>query len=152
MLDKGIEEKGKKVYDGSGKRVVIAELKAIKDEIYGKRDPWRGEALDAYFQNIRGNLYYFSDHRLVNGKLRAQRIEPLEECLMEGCYVDIRSMNRQGLPTKKSEKGGINYWYPRENAVARFFAGSDWVDLYCFWDPLVSVASLGVRVAREKLD
>ena len=150
LFDKGIEQKGKKVYNGCGKIVAIGELKGIRDEIYGKRDPWRGEFLDAYFQLIRGTLFYFSDHRLVNGNLQPQRIEPLEAYLMEDCYVDIKSMNRQGFPTKKLKKEIIYYWPPAADRVAGFDAGSSRVDLSCDGYPQCSLATLGVRVARVK--
>ncbi|MDP4012262.1 MAG: hypothetical protein Q8R00_01510 [Candidatus Nanoarchaeia archaeon] len=132
------------------------EFKNIYNEITEKRDPWRAEHLDAYFTNNNG-LKISYNHRIINGKLVPQNTESLDSCVMEECYADLSSLNKQGLPAKKSRlqkyKQGDNvyFWHPIDEAVAGFDAGSDWVGLFCGWNPRGSGSDLGVRQAREKI-
>jgi hypothetical protein len=82
--------------------------------------------------------------------------EPLEDCVQTGnyCLVDLDSLNKQGLPTIKSnvnfERGkNIYFWSPKENSVARFLADSDGVVLYCSPDPTYSNSNLMVCRAKN---
>lgn len=95
-----------------------------------------------------GQFGQFVSHELV-----AQNTEPLERCLMEDCGgdcgIDLKSCNRQGLPTKKGSS--IEYYFPcAEDYAATFEAYSDGVGLNCVRNPLDSRPELGVRAAREK--
>jgi hypothetical protein len=81
--------------------------------------------------------------------------EPLENCVQTDnyCLVDLDSLNRQGLPTIRSnvefERGkNIYFWSPEENFIARFGAGSDWVLLNCGSGPTYSYSN--PRVCRAK--
>lgn len=84
--------------------------------------------------------------------------EPLEECLMEDCYIDFRGLNRQGLALNNSRylgqkyvKGGnIFFYYPRNNSVAGFGADSGRAGLYCSGDPSYGSSGLGVRAVRRE--
>ena len=89
------------VYDGRGAKLANGRVNEILDEILTKRDPWRAEWLDAYFKDVNGALHINYEHRNVNGQLKPQRNEPLENCVMEDAYVNLFSANRQGLPTVK---------------------------------------------------
>lgn len=144
--------KSGKVYDGNGYKLSNKEINTISDEILTVRSPWRSEWLDAKFTKEKGILHINYNHRtLIGNKLAHQIEEPLDNCLKKDFYpekVDLATCNKQGLPTKKGKD--INYWYPREGFVARFDAGSIWAGLYCGGNPGNSVASLGVRAARER--
>lgn len=78
------------------------------------------------------------------------RKEDLEDCLMEDCYVDFTKLNSQGLPTIKYTRQGyirgdnIYLWFPRNGAVASFFADSGRADLFCDRYPSYTDSSLGV--------
>lgn len=119
----------------------------IYKDITEKRDPWRSEWLDAYFEQRDDGMYV-----LTKNKFNSQK---LEQCLMEDKTpgIDIESWLKnptsQGLPNKKIKKGNLYYWYPRNGAVARFDAGSDWAYFDCLRYPSNSYASLGVRPCAE---
>ena len=89
-----------------------------------------------------------------DGKPVYQR-KPLEECVFEDCYVELDSLNEQGLPTRKSGvqelRRGENFyfWHPIKNCVARFRASSGRVGLFCGTDPTNSDSVLGVRRAKN---
>jgi len=82
-------------------------------------------------------------------------ITPLEEFVLEDCYVDLDSFNSQGLPTKRSNvqkySSGDNLYFrfPRKGYVARFGAGSGRAGLDCDRDPSYSDPSLGVLACAE---
>ena len=142
-------ESGKQLYNGLGNRISSKESKQILDEIVGIRNPIRGERLDASFRIVGKHIFIDYNHRFVDGELKPQSSEPLEDCLMENCYVDILSANRQGLPTRRYNNG-VYYIYPRDVTVARFGAISGKVGLYCVWDYRYSDPALGVRRAKIK--
>ena len=81
---------------------------------------------------------------------------PLEECLWEDCWSDI-SFNSQGLVTsgsksatqKKVHGKTMYFWYPRNNAVARFDAYSVRACLNCYGDPSYTDSGLGVFACAE---
>ena len=80
--------------------------------------------------------------------------EELEDCLIEdktpGINLDswLSNSNKQGLPDKKTSVGDLYYWSPRDNAVARFYANSNWAVLSCNGYPDSSNRVLGVRRAK----
>ena len=129
------------------------EYQNILDEILTVRNPWRSEWLDADFKVINDKLNINYNHRTINGKLKPQNSEPLEECLMQnktpGIDLDswLRNPTKQGLPRKDVKDGGLYYWCPMSdnNSVARFVANSDRAVLNCDWDPQYSNSGLGVR-------
>ncbi len=127
------------------------EFKGIYNEITEVRKFWRAEWLDADFKVVNDLLHINYNHRIVNGSLQPQNSEPLEDCLMEGCKIDLESFNRQGLPIKKGNS--FFYWFPMSdnNSVAGFFAGSGGTGLFCRGGPRDSGSELGVRRAREKI-
>jgi len=141
---------GKQLYAGNGKKINSKGSEQILDEIVGLRNPLRGEWLDAEFKVVNNKLHINYNHRFVNGQLKPQNSEPLEDCLMEDCYIDILSANRQGLPARRSNSKGVYYRYPRNGALAGFVAGSGGADLICYRDPRGSCSWLGVRVAKNK--
>ncbi len=141
--------KKRKVYDGRGNKANSSRVRAILGGIMGKRGPsWRAEWLDAYFAYVDRNMYMFYNHRTIDGRLLATRVEPLEKYIREDCYVDLGSANRLGLPVKKSRSQETYFMSPRENSVARFGAGSDGVVLDCDGDSLDSDSALGSRRAK----
>ena len=139
-----------KVYDGAGGKIDSSRVSQLLEDITTKRDPYRAEWLDADFKVVGGKLMMNYNHRTISGKLVPQNIEQLESCLMEDCYVDLSSANRQGFPTRKSSNQEFYFWHPLSdnNSVARFWADSGRVYLSCSWFPQVSDSGLGVRVAK----
>lgn len=128
----------------------IKDAKNILDEVLTKREHYRGECLDAMFSKKGGQRYISYNHRIENGELVAKNIEPLEKCLMEDCYIDLKSCNRQGLPTKKGDD--IMYHYPiipmMEGCVAIFEAIGNLACLHCDW-AADSHSFMGVRATRK---
>ena len=88
---------------------------------------------------------------IKNGKLIPKCTEKLEDCLMEDCFADLNSINKQGLLTRKSqsqsyiEGSNVYFYYPRDNSVSRVFALSDRAFLSCNWSPSTRDPVLGVR-------
>lgn len=148
----------KRLYDGTGKKLSTVESDESKaiilDDILTQRERWRAEHLDAYFFVYDETMFVAYNHRTIHGKLRAIRTEPLEECVMQNCYVNLTGINKQGLPTRKSNtqthRQGKNIYFfpPYNNSVAGFRADSIKVDFYCNWNPLDSVG--GLKVRRQK--
>ena len=60
----------------------------------------------------------------------------------------LNSNTKHGLPLNKIKNGSLHYWYPRDGAVAWFYADSGRARLDCNWNPTFSVAVLGVRRAK----
>ena len=141
------------VKDGLGNKLSPLEVDTLYKEITERRSPWRGEWLDADFKVINDSLYINYGHQVnQDGTLVPQVSERLETCVIKNSYVDLLgSANRQGLPTKTSEKRDFYFCYPisDNNSVAGFFANNDWVYLNCYVTPMITYASLGVRAVRE---
>ncbi|MDO8564196.1 MAG: hypothetical protein Q7R87_04255 [Nanoarchaeota archaeon] len=142
----------RKVYDGAGTKLDSAELTRMYNEIREVRDPWRSEWLDnAFFKvsdTVMGTRY---GHSLAsNGTLKAAVTEHLGTHLREDTWIDESRFNTQGLPTTKSSAQILYYWFPRDGAVAGFYADSGGAWLVCGRDPSDTIATLGVRAARAK--
>ena len=141
---------GGKVYHGTGKQMHdLREIRAVYDEIFAAKDPWRGESIDAYFiQDPKSRQLYINyNHLLSENNLRPQISEPLEDYLTKEENLSLLEYNKQGLPIKCE---GFYYYPPKNNSVAGFDASSGGVGLSCDGDPAVTVFSLGVRHARKK--
>ncbi len=142
------------VNDGLGKALSSDRIEVIYKEITEVREPWRAEWHDAKFFK-RDEDWFIIYHKIKSDGTLEEVTESLEECLMEdktpGISLDywLANATQQGLPFKKTKKGGLYYWNPRDGSVARFGAGSDRVVFYCDWDPLYSDGGLGVR--RQKI-
>ena len=121
------------------------EIQSITKEILEKRNNWRAEHLDAYFEERKDGMYILTKNKSIADKLDAP--------IMKDCFVDL-SFNKQGMPTKASsdknyaQGENIYYWYPRAENVARFDADSDRSNLGCDGDPQYSDSELGVRRAK----
>lgn len=132
----------------------IPDAKKILDGLLIRKGRYRGEWLDAKFSEGEGRLCISYNHRVIKGKLIAQNKEPLEKCLMEDedRKIDLKSCNKQGLPTK--EGNDITYQCPVEGCVARFFQAygdglyGDGLDCTAYAD--YPDLSIGVRAARKK--
>ena len=147
----------KHISAGPVKGLPESERQEIINDIL-KVGNYRGNWLNAKFvKRAKGfnNLGIETFSFDASGKA-TKNIIPLEQCLWQDGWADINSMNNQGLLTKSygsSYEQGKNahFWYPRENAVAVFDAGSDRANLSCDGDPDNSYFSLGVRlVVRPK--
>jgi hypothetical protein len=146
LLEDGIDSRVK-VYTANGTELPKELLSIVHNEIFEVKEPYRAEWLDADFKEINKVLHINSNHILDNGNLKPQITEPLEDYLRKDCRIDTRSINRQGLPTRKSSKG-ISYYHPKTGSVAGFYADSSRADLGCDWGPRYSGAELAVRPAK----
>ena len=147
-------ESRKILHYASGRVIPNHVLQRVFNEIVEVRNPYRAEWFDADFKMVRGVLHINYDHQLnVKGVLVPRFSEPLEAYLDgQGVKVSLSEFNRQGLATKKNDRGEILYWrpLPDNKSVARFVADSGRALLSCVWDPSDRNAGLGVRQVRKK--
>ena len=138
-------------HDLSGNKIPESERLEIYNEITQKKNPWRAEWLDSDFKVVNGILHINSNHRKTNGNLIPQVSEPLEDCVMQDCWVDLNLSNKQGLPTQKTRRQETYFWYPKRNnnSVARFFADTYGAVLSCYWNPSYIDAALAVRPSAK---
>ena len=109
----------------------VPDKDSILDEIFNprKENRYRGEWLDAYFTEKRGEMYIAQNHRIKGKRLVPLTLaEKLEDCLMEQKYIDLSSANSQGLPTIESSKQDVFYYYSKCGSYFR----SCW-DRICIW-------------------
>lgn len=160
--------KGKSpLFDASGNSISEKEtediaLHMLKDHIaiYGNsKGAWTW--LDAFFETQGDKIKMRSEHKVKidsDGKkiLVPGKVEDLEKCLMEDCYVDLK-FNSQGLPTEKWKEQSYNlgkniyFYFPRSGPVARFNANDGGADLGCDRYPSNRVGNLGVfALAKNK--
>ncbi len=117
--------------------------------------------LDAKFLGGNGNkgMKMFSQHRTKidsqgNKTLVPSKSEDLESCLNEDRYAELK-FNSQGFPIQESKKqeyeqgNNFRFWYPRNEGVARFGAGSGGASLDCNWFPGYANSSLGVFAVAQ---
>jgi len=136
------------VHDENKNKISYEQCNLILDDILTQREPYRTEWLDAKF-SINTNSYF--SKLCINKKL-----ERLETCLMQdktpGIDLDywLANANSQGLPLTNNPDGKLHYWCPKEGCVARFGADSEWVDLDCYDNPMLSDPELGVRPVKRK--
>ena len=157
LLYDGINEKHSRVNYADGTQVPIDELKKIFNERYEVRSPWRGECLDARFEQREDGLYILSSHIVQqDGSLKPQE-EILEDTLMEnripGINLEewIRNPNKHGLPKPDISSGSLYYWCPTDERVARLFAGTGRAYLNFGRGPSDSVVGFGARkILRRK--
>ncbi len=148
--------KSGRAFDGKGNKVSSSELEIILKEITEQRDPWRAEWLDAQFKEKKGKLHIDYEHRIVKGKLTAQKSEPLACYLAEdklpGIDLDdyLKRATSQGLPPNDVKSGSLYYWSPADGYVAWFRAIAGRAGLNCRGYPRDSITALGVRRRRAK--
>jgi hypothetical protein len=150
------------LYDGNNNPISKSETRELWDYISSTSNRPKGVCwtwLDALFKadRVKG-LYMETDHRVVmqagNKVLKGAGVSLDSHLTNTDGLVDL-SFNKQGLATTKSQKSNyaqgknIYFWYPRENAVARFVANSDGAYLYCYRYPSYSNSSLGVFACAE---
>ena len=117
------------------------EIQLITKEILEKRDHWRAEHLDVYFEKRNNEMYILTKNKSIADKLDAP--------IIEDCFVELL-FNKQGMPTQKSSNQNyiqgknIFYYHPRTECVARFYANSDRANLNCNRNPTNSNSSLGI--------
>ena len=140
-----------------GRMITIPEFKEVLkyarvddqklyNEITEIRSPWRAERLDALFDENEGEL----DIITHNGRNRLNKLV-LRENQLPGISMDswLGENTKQGLPSKKVEKGNLFYSAPRDGAVASFDAFDVRSGLDCYWLPSGRDSDLGVRVVKQ---
>lgn len=139
---------GNKVYDGRGKLASSMECLNLFNEITEKRNPWRGEYLNARFEQKNDGLYSLSKYLKENKEIKLNNYLKSDKC--PGISLDdwLSSNESHGLPKSDIQNGDLYYFSPRDKSIARFYADSDWVSLICNWDPSDSGPALGVRRAK----
>ena len=134
--------------DGLGNKLSVGESTKIDLEILEKRNPHRGEWLDAKFEEINGVLYMNFIHLFnvsTRGKLLPLNKTPLKlDYIMKDCNIDINSFNIQGLPTREGDD--LHYWCPETGFVAAFGADIDMAFLNCGRDPEFGKPEFGIRL------
>ena len=124
------------------------EAKAILDEIYTVRTPWRSEWLDARFDSATMKYHVFGDSGIEERAHSLAGVLTSDET--PGINLDAwLGDNEHGLPKSNIQKGQLYYWHPRDGRVAWFYANSGRAYLICDWDPDGRGASLGVRAVRR---
>lgn len=139
------------IYDGAHEPL----SRSRRNDLYERRTTKTWISLDAYFKKQKGKLLLATDHHLVNGVLKPQTLQPLEQ-RVEGndILVDLH-WNRQGLPIKRSKIGeytrgeNLIFYQPAAGCVAWFCAVSGRAVLCCVEDLQFSDASLGVLLCAE---
>lgn len=126
-------------------------LKLMYDEMFGIRKPSRGEHLADAFIKIGDIFYQATEPYLIGDRLVYKKIEPLEKCLMGASYIDIKSLNHQGLPTRKAIEKDLFYCPPGNHSVAGLFVGADMAGLSCGRVAKSSIPHyVGVRRAKVR--
>ena len=134
------------------------ELKNVYDDILKTtpQNTWHGEWQNAKFSEDKKIKYV---QRVISldkqGELVYSPRERLDDYLIEDCWAEFNSTNKQGLLTRKhsslsyAQGQNIYFYHPRNNSVARFGANSDGAYLNCGGNPSYSYSALGVRLVRE---
>src|SRR3989344_4015972 len=140
-------------YDGLGNKLQSTKLKEAFKEITEVKLSWRAEWLGHNYSRKDGEMQV-TYTKFVNGKL-TKVTEPLDQkTLMKDKNINledwINNPTSQGLPSNNVSDGSLRYWPPKKESVAWFDADASRAGLDCDWDPLGSVAGLGVRVVRKK--
>ncbi|MFA5084555.1 MAG: hypothetical protein WC475_04235 [Candidatus Paceibacterota bacterium] len=120
-----------------------AENSAIYRSIAKIRSLSSSEWLDAYFEKQGNELYILTQNK--------RKIEKLDDCLMKnkapGIDIDewLMDATRQGFPKPDIKIGDLHHLSQLNNSVARFYADSDCVGLYCNMGSVYFSPNLGVR-------
>lgn len=155
LLEQGVRN-NKAVYNGAGRRINYNRVLALYADLQAHQDPIRGEFLDGFFgykyeiklgldrKNIRVIRY---EHRLTSkGDLLAKKVEPLEKRFTKDDYIDITSLNRQGLPKRGSTRTDFYFYVPISCVV--FTANSIRTLFHCGLPYDCSSHDFGVRPVR----
>jgi len=152
LVYNGINEKHSKVHYADETLVPLDELKKIFNGRYEVRSSWRGEYLDARFEQREDGLYILSNNIIqLDGSLKPQNEEILEDTLMEnripGINLEewIRNPNKHGLPKPDISSGSLYYWCPTDERVAGLCADTDGANLDCYRNPSNSYVGFEAR-------
>ena len=156
LIRLGVRGEKKVLYADGDKKVDKKLLEVVADELYGRREPFGSEFIDAFFQEVNGVLRVNYDHILAGNKLIPRKSDLLGDYLIENCYVNSAKFNNQGLPKPNSKskiqeyKRGKNIRYacPIKGRVARFSTDSVGAFLNCDRNPDDSYSWIGVRAAK----
>ncbi len=142
---------GNKVYDGRGKLASSMKCLNLFNEITEKRNPWRGEYLNARFEQKNDGLYSFSKYLKKNKGIKINNY--LKSDKFPGISLDnwLSSNESHGLPKSDIQSGDLYYEFPMDGAIAWFIAGSVRALLNCGRVPLVAYSWLGVRHKNFKV-
>lgn len=125
------------------------EFHNIYNEITEKREPWRAEWLDAYFEERQDGLWILTENKA--------KAEKLEDCLMTNKYPGINldelisgvNVTSQCIPKSNISNGVLYYSHPRNSAVARFDALSGKAIFNCSRNPSSKDSSIGVFAVSD---
>jgi len=120
----------------------------VYEDITAVREPWRAEWLDACFEQRQDGLYVLTQH-----KTNAEKLD--EDTLMEnrtpGISLEgwLEEPTEQGLPKSDIWEGDLFYWFPTNDSIAGFGAGSGRAVLDCNGVPSDGDSGFGVRAAKQ---
>ena len=134
----------KPMYGGDGTRISQQERSFLESDLFNPND-WRAEHLDAYFIDIIDSRYV-RYHRFNDSAKLEEVIEPLDQdTLMKTKIIGIslngwlKNPTFQGLPTKNTKKGNLEYIGPGDDSVAGSLRG------------LIGLASIAVGILRARM-
>lgn len=154
-----------RAYDGTGALIHPDEINRVYNEIVEKRESWRSEWLDAKFSKVSvgktlgiipKNELHITYHSYDKNGVASEVTEPLGNILMNDRKISSTSLiehgesDYHGLPLNAIKEGSLNYWHPRDGAVARFVAVSGRAYLDCDRLPSYRNTSFGVRASYAK--
>ena len=138
------------IYDGLGKKVDEKEATKWFNELFGRRKPYRAAWLDAHFVKRGKSLYLEQQHNFSESGLVPSNSSKLLPYLHNSGWLDVSSVNKQGLAVRKSAEKKLYGFSPEENTVARFDANSGGASLSCGGDPAGSDSNLGVIASASR--
>ena len=126
-------------------------LQYMLNEMIVVRAPWRGEWLDAEFDNNQITYHKFDSSGNIIQVTEHLDKDTLMENRSPGISLAdyIKNPTSQGLPRKTVKEGEFHYWHPKNGRVARLLSDSVRVLLYCNWDSGDADSSLGVRRSQK---
>lgn len=120
----------------------------IYNDVTKVRSPWRGEWINAYFEQKEDGIYI-----LTANKTKAEKLN--EDTLMQDRQISLESWlenpTKQGFPRKDTEKGDLYFLAPRNGSVSKFDVSKEGVLFFCGGiGPSNGYSVLGVRRCIRK--
>ena len=126
------------------------ECKRVYEDITDLKSSWRGNWIDAYFEQRDDGLYLLTKNKTKSEKLQNHLAQNKTPGISLDDWINGINITTQGLPNLNIKDGDLYYWAPVAGRVARFGASPVRAYLNCSRDPSDSNHALGVRAAREK--
>lgn len=141
----------KQIFDAGGNPISDKNKEDLYKQLTKKCWTWLNEKLFFNKNTIEKIIGLDSKDNLLTKE------EPLENYLMEDCYIDFTKLTKQGLASINSryskqnyvEGKNISFYRPGDDSVARFLALSVSATLNCNGGPSFWDSNLGVRAVAQ---